>query len=163
MPQLKDFHVGDKVRVKTDSYNFTSVVNCIHDGHLYLTKSEHSDKERSGLDCDEHKGNWKCIEHISLGVVMSGASGGEPLEIINKSLTPTLMFNLIPSFKALFRTEPQKSYIELGITDNQGVLTQEGRELYQQYTFEQSCLTTDSDFYKNIVKPLMDKKNEEKK
>lgn len=77
----------------------------------------------------------------------------------NNSLTPSLMTNLISSLRSLIRTEPEKSFVETGVTDEHDVFTKEGTDLFIDFLkkeFKQK-------FYEDYVKPLAEKLRADKK
>lgn len=65
-----------------------------------------------------------------------------------------LMNNLISKFKKLTRTEPDKSFIAQGVTDEQGGLTSEGRDAFTQFLFEAG--DNKKAFYDAVIKPIVD-------
>lgn len=74
-----------------------------------------------------------------------------PNEKTLSKLTPNPM-SLISKFKSLIRAEPLKTFVNLGITSEDGVLTKSGQEAFIQWLFE----SNQTDFYEKFAKPIAD-------
>lgn len=68
------------------------------------------------------------------------------------------MGNLVTKFKKLVQTEPLKTYSEVGITDDNGILTNEGFDMFIQYMFENNSGT----FKADVADKLLAEKNKNK-
>lgn len=88
------------------------------------------------------------------------------IQITSKSKLTTekkgksVIMDLIARFKKLGRKEPQKSFIEQGITDERGELTSDGYKLFVHYLFDNKDNQTA--FYNDVVKPIADSEKSEK-
>lgn len=80
-------------------------------------------------------------------------------DITFPTIKPTTPMSLITQFKQLFTTEPQKTFIKLGITTESGTLTDEGVALLIQHLFHKEQET----FYTEVAKPLFDEQEKERK
>lgn len=97
----------------------------------------------------EYKYSWgHCDNELSI----------EPLSpsSLNK---PSLMTNLITTFKGLFTSEPQKTFQKAGVTDSNGTLTPDGTVVFMAYLLDKN----DADFKATVVDAIIAAQDAEKK
>ena len=76
--------------------------------------------------------------------------------LITKS-TNTIMGNIIDKVRKMRLQEPEKSFVKAGIANTDGTLTAEGKQLFDEWIFEQNKV----DFNDEVVQPLLDEMAEE--
>lgn len=70
--------------------------------------------------------------------------------------------SLVEGFTRLFLKEPERTYRELGITNGDGIITEEGAKLLLSHLLQKGG--TASEFYKEVATPMLeDTKKAEKK
>ena len=118
---MEKFKIGDKIRMKSSC----SGAVCGQIYTLYETNQ--------GLCTKLEEGNNAC-----------GCSCNEEWELVtNNQSTMSSLKDIVSGF---FITEPQKSRLTAGITDKEGQLTSEGKEVYLNY-----LLSKDTSFDAEIV------------
>lgn len=75
----------------------------------------------------------------------------ENLELIAPLKTTNNMASLIDQAKLAFKSEPEKSFIKIGVMDSNENLTPDGKELLLQYLLEMNK----DDFKTTIVDPIL--------
>lgn len=89
--------------------------------------------------------DWKAIKSWkAMPRPEEGKRPNTPIKSIYMSLKQTL--------RRITRKEPQKSFIEIGVTDEDGNLTPDGRNDFVQYLFDTKL--GQEDFYETVVKPV---------
>lgn len=81
------------------------------------------------------------------------------LNILDKSNNNQNTMNILEKFKLLGLGEPEKTFRILGIQNDKGELTGEGKALYEAWRFEQDK----KDFSAAVCTPLMTELEKEKK
>ncbi len=66
--------------------------------------------------------------------------------------------SLISKLMLQLKSEPEKSFIKAGVTNADGTLTCEGKELYENWRFQQDA----AQFNTDVVQPLLAQMKEEK-
>ncbi len=97
----------------------------------------------------------ECIKKVNSCTCHTISSGSVRLYKNNKSI----MSNLKEIVSNLFTTEPQKSRQIAGITDKEGQLTSDGKEVFLNYLLSKD----DGAFDKTIVKPVVEEIEKSKK
>lgn len=81
---------------------------------------------------------------------------------INQETKPknqTFMSRLISSFKLMTKSEPEKTFIQAGVTDSNGNLSEEGKELFLAYLLAQNGMQFKTDVVDAILEEQQKNKN----
>jgi len=132
-----DFKVGERVRVIKETHGWGLVkpgeIGTVRriDGRTYFVAF----KENSGW-----QGYGECFEP-------------ETNQLITKSKLMTK--SLIGKFINRNLKDPQKTLRKLNITDDQDILTQEGRELYINFLMQKEDSTAPDSFFMTVAQPML--------
>ena len=83
----------------------------------------------------------------------------EPNKLNQSNANKTTMINLRTSYNNIFKKEPQKSFEKLGITDENGFLTTDGRAIFDKWRLKRN----QDEFFKEIVEPMKKQMEKDKK
>lgn len=141
----------------------------LEDGYWIL----YSDYSGISGSRDGRRPEWRyghCLAHITtepkLIFEMLKNKGFKPVSEQSQTLTDselsnqmnikervtTAMNSITSKLKKLLRTEPEKSFIEQGVTTESGALTDAGREAFIEWSFNRDKKA----FYDEVVKPIVD-------
>lgn len=67
--------------------------------------------------------------------------------------------NLIHNFGMFITPEPQKTFRKVGFANGEGYLTEQGKEVFLNWLLNSKMA---DDFYKEVAKPMLDAKLQEK-
>jgi hypothetical protein len=113
---MNKFNVGDRVRVVKNSYF----------GNIGVVG--HREQENIGtihhISRIDKNSNWP-IKTLEKGQFVE-----QDLELITANNNNTFMATLKEKFISAFLTEPEKSYRKSGITNGDGVITDEGQQVF---------------------------------
>lgn len=147
-------------------------IYCNENANTYIYV-KHRDVSCNGLTCRDHvhsysgfswalgKNDGKSWVEFLPGGVIKVANVGKAFSHVQpssqfsarKPVIETIMESVIGQFKRLTRSEPEKSFIDLELTDEQGTLTQQGRMDFIQYMFDKEDFRRD--FYETVIKPVV--------
>lgn len=91
--------------------------------------------------------------------IRTGAFGGPIFRLINKTNNNQSTMNLKEKFLLALKSEPEKSFRRLGITNGDDMLTTEGTELFLNFLFEKNK----TEFKKEVVDSIIAEEEKAKK
>ncbi len=143
------FTVGSTIRFKSGSYNNPCsradglyTIKCVQGGNLYLSNRGVSG-EAQGTDCPCGKHTW--IFHEG------------DVDLV-ESKSPITNMSLLEKAKLAFKSEPEKSFIKVGVMDSQENLTTEGTALLLQFLLEKNKDVFKTEIVDPILKEIEDEK-----
>jgi hypothetical protein len=163
---------GMRVRTNGSTHTCTDVfegtVLCVHEGFFFV-----SHPSGHGIFCNDCEGSpkrssWQIYDdnesaEIEILDPLTDVIE-EPSELIDRKAAttaePTPM-ELIKNLKRLTRKEPEKSFIDKGITDEEGNLTTAGRNDFVDFLWEDEA--TRKRFYEEVVKPVVEAEKRKEK
>lgn len=148
------FQVGDKVTVRDDAKDFWS--NCADANRFRISAKEYYLLLTRVGNIGDFK--WECYD---LKGTRCNYCGGHDLQnddfiLINKQTNN--MPKLLNKFQNIFLQEPEKSFRKAGITGEDGMLTDEGQEVFLTW-----LLKKNGDAFKTeVVEPILADQKDEK-
>ena len=136
-----DLKVGDKVRVKT-GYNYHG------EGSLATIVS-------TGITGYSEP----CVEYTVEGETISYTGFVSKLELIKQGNNNMANMTLVQKMKLALKSEPEKTFQKVGITDEKDELTADGTVLFHNWLFEKNK----AEFNTEVAQPLLVEQEKESK
>lgn len=106
-------------------------------------------------DCEETEDETKTILIKNKGGWKGGWNRGNFTKVsgpdYKKNNITTKMTNLIKKFSLLTKGEPERTFIKAGVTDDNGVLTSDGKTLFDAFMLKKYG----AEFKKEVVDPIL--------
>ena len=133
------FKIGDRVR-------------------LNLKASTRHNQEGTIIEHDTNGAPWQII--FDDGDTNRAEKSNTTINQETKPKNQTFMSRLISSFKLMTKSEPEKTFIQAGVTDSNGNLSEEGKELFLAYLLAENGMKFKTDVVDAILEENKKQKND---
>ena len=150
---MQKFKIGDIVKITANKLRSDGMI-----GAEYVIAGLYNANHDNGNSSNRYIGPLWWLTRVVGGSTSSCYCYEPEMELVSRSKKNTIM-DIKEKFILARKKEPQKSFFKAGITDEQDMLTKEGKEIYLTWRLAKD----EKEFNEEVVQDLLKEEEKEKK